>query len=72
MTHSSVPKLLVLAFIVVPWNKVTAITLELRLIWLPEAVVLVPLARVMMGEVVAMITPLGLKAKKLPAVGPAR
>ena len=67
-----VPKFEVVAFIVVPWNKVTAITLEFKLMALPEAVVFVPLPKVIMGEVVAMITPLGERARKFPAVGPAR
>lgn len=60
------------ALTVVPLNKVTPRTLELRLIWLPEAVVLVPLARVISGVEVVIIWPVGDKAKKLPPDKPVK
>ena len=57
---------------VAPENRVSPRMEELRLMALPEAVVLAPLIRVMMGEAVAVTRPLGSSAKNLPALGPSR
>ena len=59
-------KVAVVAFMVVPENSVTPKTLELRLMALPEAVVLVPLARLKMGLEVETTCPVELTAKSVP------
>ena len=64
LTVLTVVKLAVVAFKVVPLNKVSPRMEALRLMALPEAVVLVPLARAMIGVVVATIKPLALVVKK--------
>ena len=59
-------KVAVVAFMVVPEKSVTPKTLELRLMALPEAVVLVPLARLKMGLEVETTCPVELTAKSVP------
>ena len=68
LTAVRVVKFPVEALTVVPENRVSLRILELRFTVLPEAVVLVPLPKVIRGEVVEVTTPLASVTRNLPRI----